>query len=163
MKLEPVFTVKDNKLFKISDDSAIDITVLKRIEVKWSTVEIEEETYNEEYLAALREELKVLDNQNAFAILVPVVDKPLETPEQVELFINAYNHTARRVKDCVSVAGYELPDELLKFGLNTDSASKSFTETIAIKHAQYVYFANSENVNKYNLAENMQNEAIVIY
>lgn len=163
MKLEPVFTVKNNKLIKIADDSLVDISSLKKIEIKWSTVEMEDEAYNEEYLASLREELKTLDNQNIFAILIPVTDKPLETPEQVELFINAYNHTARRIKDCVSVAGYELPSALLKFGLEADSAVKNFMDTIAIKHAQYVNFAKSEDVNNYNLAENMQNEAIVIY
>ena len=137
MKLDPVFTVKQNKLYKLSDDSQVDTAALKRIEIPWSTVEIEDETYNEEFLALLRDQLKALDNAGTFAVLVPVVDKPLETPEQTELFINAYNHTARRVKDCVSVAGFELPAEL--------KAPQDFMDTLAIKHAQYVYFSKAEN------------------
>ena len=81
--------------------------------------------------------LKAMEAAGDFAVLVPVVDKALETPEQEELFINAYNHTARRVKDCISVAGFELPAQL------KDKAA--FMETLAIKHAQYVYFTKAEN------------------
>ena len=140
MKLDPIFTVKQNKLFKIEGDAAIDPALLRRIEIKWSTVELSDEAYNEEYLAQLRDELKRLEAQNLFAILIPVPDKPLETPEQTELFINAFNHTARRVKDCVSVAGFELPSQLIKNGFDQGSPASDFMETLAIKHAQYVYF-----------------------
>ena len=138
MKLDPIFTVKQNKLYKISDNSQVDAASLKRIEIPWSTVEIEDEMYNEEFLASLREQLKAMDDAGTFAILVPLVDKALETPEQTELFINAFNHTARRVKDCVSVAGFELPAEL--------KAPQDFMDTLAIKHAQYVYFSKAENL-----------------
>lgn len=137
MKLEPIFTVKQNKLYKISDNSLVDTSILKRIELPWSTVEMADETYNEEFLAQLREQLKQLEAANIFAILIPIVDKPLDSPEQEELFINAFNHTARRVKDCVSVAGFELPSELKN--------PQSFIDTLSIKHAQYVYFTKNEN------------------
>ena len=145
MKLDPIFTVKQNKLYKLADNSPVDISTLQRIEIKWSQVELAEEAYNEEYLAALRDQLKALENMGQFAILVPVVDKPLETPEQTELFINAYNHTARRVKDCVSVAGLELPSELTSKGFESGSPAEDFMETLAIKHAQYVYFMEGTN------------------
>ena len=141
MKLDPIFTVKQNKLYKLEDNSQVDISTLQRIEIKWSQVELADEAYNEEYLAALRDQLKDLENMGKFAILVPVVDKPLEAPEQTELFINAYNHTARRVKDCVSVAGIELPKELTAKGFGPGTPAADFMETLAIKHAQYVYFA----------------------
>ena len=137
MKLDPIFTVKNKKLYKIADDSQVDTSTLKRIEIPWSTVEIADESYNEEYLAALREQLKAMESAGSFAVLVPLVDKPLETPEQEELFINAYNHTARRVKDCTSVAGLELPAQL--------KDKEAFMDTLAIKHAQYVYFTKAEN------------------
>ncbi|MCR4742965.1 MAG: hypothetical protein K5866_08880 [Treponema sp.] len=140
MKLDPVFYVKDNKLFKIQDNSLVDISSLKMIEIPWSTVELSEENYNEEYLAELREELKALDESNLFALLIPIVDKKLESPEDFELFTKAFNHTARRIKDCVSVAGYKLPEELVKKGFSQGSAACDFMETIAIKHAQYVNF-----------------------
>ena len=137
MKLDPIFTVKEKKLYKIADNSQVDTSSLKRIEIPWSTVEIEDEAYNEEYLAQLREELKGMEAAGEFAVLVPLVDKALENPEQEELFINAYNHTARRVKDCTSVAGFELAEKL--------KDKQAFMDTLAIKHAQYVYFTKAEN------------------
>ena len=137
MKLDPIFTVKEKKLYKIADNSQVDTSSLKRIEIPWSTVEIEDEAYNEEYLAQLREELKGMEAAGEFAVLVPLVDKALENPEQEELFINAYNHTARRVKDCASVAGFELAEKL--------KDKQAFMDTLAIKHAQYVYFTKAEN------------------
>ena len=137
MKLDPIFTVKNKKLYKIADGSEVDTATLKRIDIPWSTVELEDEAYNEEYLAGLRDQLKSLEAAGRYAVLVPVVDKALETPEQEELFINAYNHTARRVKDCVNVAGFELPAQL--------KDKRAFMETLAIKHAQYVYFTKAEN------------------
>jgi hypothetical protein len=51
MKLEPLFTVKNSKLYKIADNSEVDTSTLKRIDIPWSTVEIEDEAYNEEYRA----------------------------------------------------------------------------------------------------------------
>ena len=145
MKLDPIFTVKENKLYKISDNSAVDTERLKKIEIKWSQVELAEESYNEEYLAQLREELKAMDDTGTFALLVPIVDKPLENADQLELFINAFNHTARRVKDCVSVVGFELPDVITSKGFGAGSPAADFMETLAIKHAQYVYFTKNPN------------------
>ena len=138
MKLDPIFTVKQNKLYKIEDNTNVDISSLKRVEIKWSTVELADEAYNEEYLAQLRDQLKAMDDAGQFAVLVPVVDKPLETAEQTELFINAFNHTARRVKDCISVAGIELPKELTKQGFDAGTPAADFMDILAIKHAQYV-------------------------
>ena len=137
MKLDPIFTVKNKKLYKIADNSEVDASTLKRIDIPWSTVELEDEAYNEEYLASLREQLKAMETSESFAVLVPVVDKPLETPEDEELFINAYNHPARRVKDCTSVAGLELVPQL--------KDKQAFMNTLAIKHAQYIYFTKAEN------------------
>jgi hypothetical protein len=137
MKLDPIFTVKNKKLYKIADGTEVDTSTLKRVDIPWSTVEIEDEAYNEEYLAGLRDQLKAMEATGTFAVLVPVVDKALENPEEEELFINAYNHTARRVKDCESVAGFELPAEL--------KTPQDFMDTLAIKHAQYVYFTKAEN------------------
>lgn len=145
MKLEPLFTVKENKLYKIEDNSVVNLTSLKFIDIPWTTVELQDEAYNEEYLAQLRDELKALEAMKKFAVLSPVVDKPFETPEQIELYINAFNHTARRVKDCVSVVGFTLPQAVCAQGFEPDSPASDFMETLAIKHAQYVYFAKTNN------------------
>ena len=87
--------------------------------------------------ALLRDQLKKMEDAGIFAVLVPVADKPLDTPDQEEAFINAFNHTARRVKDCESVAGFELAPQL--------KDKQAFMDTLAKKHAQYVYFTKAEN------------------
>jgi len=148
MKLDPIFTVKENKLFFIKDNSPADPASFNKIQIKWSEVELAEESYNEEYLAALREQLKAFDESGSYAILIPIVDKSLEKAEDLELFIKAFNHTARRVKDCVSVAGFELPQELTKKGYSEGSPAADFMETLAIKHAQYVYFSKDSSAEK---------------
>ena len=48
MKLEPLFYVNKNKLYKLSDNSEVNLSSLKKIEISWAKVEIEEESYNEE-------------------------------------------------------------------------------------------------------------------
>ena len=139
MKLEPVFFVKENKLYKIDENSPFDTNQLHKIEILWSKVELEDGIYNEEFLASLREQLKSLEVQKKFAILVPVIDKPLENFEQIESFINTCNHTARRVKDCISVAGFEIPCRITNY--------HDFIEVLSKKHAQYVYFSHNNQIN----------------
>lgn len=163
MKLEPIFSVKENKLVKIADNTTVDFNSLKKVTVKWSEVEMEPEAYNEEYLANLRDTLKGYDEAGIFAVIIPEADKLLNTPEEFELFINAFNHTARRIKDCISVAGMDLPEEILKNGVEADSPAISFMETLAVKHAQYVYFAAETTVSKLKLDNKIQNLAIVTY
>ena len=155
MKLDPIFTIKNNILYKIDDNSQIATSTLKQIEIKWSTVEISDEAYNEEYLAQLREDLKSMEEAGTFAVIVPVVDKPLESPEQTEAFINTFNHTARRVKDCESVAGFVLPEEIASKGFAAGSPAQDFMETLAIKHAQYVYFVKADSASKNGLPDNI--------
>lgn len=138
MKLEPVFFVKQNKLYKIDDNSPVDTEQLQKIEILWSKIELEDEIYNEKFLASLRDELKSLEVSGKFVILVPVIDKPLENSEQIESFTNACNHTARRVKDCISVAGFEIPAEITDY--------QNFIEVLSKKHAQYVYFSHNKEI-----------------
>ena len=142
MKLDPLFTIKENKLYKLEDDSLVDMSKIKKINLPWTTVELESESYNEEFLAKLREELKAMEENGEFAIIVPVVDKKIEEDEDSEnseeAFVNACNHCARRIKDCVSVVGFEIPNEV------TDI--EGFRDTLWKKHAQYIYFTKKENI-----------------
>ncbi len=159
MKLTPLFTAKDKNLYKIEDNTCISLEGLKNIEIEnisvlpgcsyfslsipWSKIELEPESYNEELLAELRTFLKKADETNAFAILIPVIDKKLDSEEDKENFINSYNHTARRLKDCVSIIGFELPLQILE-----NNTAAQFMDTLAIKHAQYLYFVKKCNSEK---------------
>ena len=155
MKLDPIFTIKNNTLYKIDDNSQVAPSTLKQIQIKWSTVELAEESYNEDFLAKLRDELKSMEEAGTFTVLVPVADKPLESPEQTEAFINTFNHTARRVKDCESVTGFVLPEEIASKGFAAGSPAQDFMETLAIKHAQYVYFVNTQTAAKIPIPDNI--------
>lgn len=151
MKLDPLFYVKNNKLVFIEDNEPFDSANLERIEISWNTVELENEVYNEEYLANLREHIKKFETTSKFAVLVPIADKSLKTSEQIELFTNTFNHTARRLKDCINIVGFELIPELLESGIDAGSTARNFIATIAVKHAQYIYFIKQENIQKFNL------------
>ena len=163
MKLEALFTVKNNKLYSIADNKEADPEKFKKITVSWKEVEIDDEVYNEEFLAKLRDQLKVLEEKNEFAFLIPAVDKKFENAEEKEAFINAMNHTARRVKDCISLAGFQLPAELIKGGLGAGSDTAAFIEILAKKHSHYVYFASQSDVTAFNLTEEVSKSDIVLY
>ena len=100
-----------------------------------------EENANEEFLAEFRDWLKKLEDKNSFAIIIPFAENASATQEQKEIFTASFKHCARRIKDCVSVAGYKLPEELIKKGFSEASPASNFMDTISIKHAQYVNFA----------------------
>ena len=160
MKLSPLFNVKNNQLYKIADNSVVELKDVPCIsakaltyntnpyffiEIPWSLVEIESELYNEDFLAGLRDFLKKFEEKDQYAIIRPVADKPLSSENEVEAFIAAFNHTARRIKDCTSLIGMELAKELSAKGFGEGSPAASFMETLAIKHDHYVYFAKKEN------------------
>ena len=155
MKLDPIFTIKNHTLYKISDKTPFATADIKKIEIAWSTVELAEESYNEDFLAKLRDQLKSMETAGNFALLVPLVDKPLENEEQLEAFINTFNHTARRVKDCENLAGFVLPDVITSKGFDAASPAASFMETLAIKHAQYVYFVNTGALSQDKIPDNI--------
>lgn len=132
MKFEKLFESKNHKLYKIGGEE-VAVTSKMIFPVKWSDVEGAEEEYNEDFLAHLRDELKALEEKGEFVFLEPVYDKTA-TPGQ---FNNAMKHTARRVKDCKSVIGMALVDEVA----NDIDVLNDFLEKISEKHPQYVYFA----------------------
>ena len=103
------------------------------VEVPWSLVGTEEGGYNEEFLAGLRDWLKVLEEKHLFAFIVPVAGKVLSTEESA-VFTASMKHCARRIKDCVSVVGFEVPLEADAF---------SFEAELREKHGQYIFFSAS--------------------
>lgn len=135
MKFEKFFESKNHKLFKI-DGTATPVSAVKAWPVKWSDVEGAEEEYNENYLAKLRDQLKALEEKGEFAFIEPVYDKDA-LPGQ---FNNAMKHTSRRIKDCASVIGFALPDQVA----GDSDVTADFLEKLSEKHPHYVYFAKKD-------------------
>lgn len=130
MKIEPIFELKENKIVRKSDNTFFDLNDFQQIQVLWSQIELEPECYNEMFLAQLRENLKSLEPNN-FAFIEPKIDKKIENFEQIELFINACNHTARRIKDCISVVGFVIPKDF--------EQKQEFMEVLSKKHSHYIF------------------------
>ena len=129
MKLKKLFEAKDQKLFKVDGGDEVEIRPEMAKTVKWSDVEQEAESYNEEYLAHLRDELKSLEEKNQFVFIVPVFDKDAPSSQ----FTAAMKHTARRIKDCVSVIGFAIPEEVIQ-------DADTYIEELSAKHSQYCFF-----------------------
>lgn len=133
MKLERLFEVKGGKLFKISGEE-FPLSSKNIKSVKWSEVEDSPEEYNEEFLAKLRDELKSLESKNEFVFIEPVFDKAEANDANIEQFTAAMKHTARRIKDCVSVIGFAIPSEI-------ESKRDFYIAELSQKHQQYCFFS----------------------
>lgn len=175
MKLEPLFFIKQNNLYKIQTQEKVELSNFQtvsyqeftqnplsnefvKIDINWSAIELEDEVYNEELLAQLRDNLKKLDEKNHFAIINPIADKQISSYDDADLFINACNHMARRIKDCESVIGLELPDQIF-----AQDATADFMDTLSKKHANYVFFANNSNESKVKQLVDTEEYAIMTY
>lgn len=133
MKLEKLFKSENNRLFKM-DGTEVAVTASMLKNVSWNDVEGAEEVYNEQYLSQLRDELKAVEEKGEFVVVNPVYDKKGAIPGQ---FINAMKHTARRIKDCKSVIGFAIPDEIA----GDSDVVDFYIEKMSEKHEQYVYFS----------------------
>jgi hypothetical protein len=175
MKLEPLFFIKQNNLYKIQTQEKVELSNFQtvsyqeftqnplsnefvKIDINWSAIELDDEVYNEELLAQLRDNLKKLDENNHFAIINPIADKQISSYDDADLFINACNHMARRIKDCESVIGLELPDQIF-----AQEAAADFMDTLSKKHANYVFFANNSNESTVKQLVDSQEYAIMTY
>ena len=133
MKLERLFEVKDRKLYTMTgEEVALDG---KAFPVKWSDVEANEGEYNEDFLAKLRDELKSLEEKGEFVFIEPVFDKNGD----YEQFTASMKHCARRIKDCVSVIGFSIPEEIFDH-------KDFYIEELSAKHAHYSYFCKKNAV-----------------
>lgn len=159
MKLDAKVFLKDNQLFNVCDSSALDENKVVEFEVEQSVVELGDEVYNEEMLAELREELKKLEATGQYAWIKIISDKALDSADELDTFINTYNHTARRIKDCENVIGFMLSENLLSKGMD---AVTDFCEVIAKKHAQYIHMAEKTVSDRLNLTDALIASAILV-
>ena len=155
MKLEPLFTSKENSLFAI-DGNVVSMqgsTVIQAkglcasspvpecnkrpllVQIFWEDIGMDESSYNEEFLACLRDFLKVLDEQNIFAVIVPCTKKTSLSQAEKDNFTASCKHCARRIKDCRSVIGFAIPEQV---------DTTCFMDELSQKHAHYIYFSKSD-------------------
>jgi len=131
MKLERLFEVKDGKLYTMAGEPVS--LEGKAFPVKWSDVEKEAEQYNEEFLAKLRDDLKQIELTKRFVFIEPVFDKD----GGFEQFTASMKHCARRIKDCVSVIGFAIPEAVF-------DERAFYIEELSAKHAQYCFFCRKD-------------------
>lgn len=159
MKLEPLFTSKENQLYDLSGklvptDGCV---VLKAeslnesysvpsgngrpylIQISWKQIGLDETSYNEELLASLRDFLKVLESKNLFTLMEAASGEKELSAQQKSDFTASCKHCARRIKDCRSVIGFALPQEV---------DPDEFAEELSQKHAHYIYFTKNPSLLK---------------
>lgn len=185
MKFDPLFKSENNKLVKIDSgetystgklhlvygeniSSACMPDSVKKVVgvlVNWSAVELEPGSYNEEFLAVLRDYLKSLESSGFFAFIIPGTVRPLPDSDAVQSYIDAMVHCARRIKDCTSVIGFAIPSELLKldsdFGVN--SYTQWFINEMNVKHGHYLYFADKAVIAEKKLEDGLKSSVLVGY
>lgn len=156
MKLtEKDYYIQDEKLFKnnadcfsktqnisISDENSlkndlfnsVESDILGILSIETNSVCVDGESFNESFLAQLREVLKSLENENKTVVFTLIGDFSKNTESEV------FYHVARRIKDCAAVAG-------IVFEESTEKAkAKEIITALRKKHPEYVYFTQTENL-----------------
>ena len=150
-----------NSEYKVEDYCVIGV----KVHVK--SVEISDGNYNEEILAKLRDCLKNIENGKSFVFIIPVVEKAFETSEDADSVISAMKHTARRIKDCEAVVGFEIPAEFLEKDksnkLDENSWTMWFVSEMSAKHQHYLYFVEKTWANANAMTAEVSNSGFVLY
>lgn len=154
MKLEKQFESKENNLYfldgtqvNVRECSAISAAEFNNgkipsqnffaLVLNWTQIGCSEETYNEEFLALLRDNLKLLEEKKYFVFIIPEADSAISTEQEKEDFIASCKHCARRIKDCISVAGFAVPQEV---------SAQNFMEELSAKHKHYTFFSKNSDL-----------------
>ena len=152
MKIEAQFISRQNVLFSLDEKecSLKDCSIIKAspgnlpsalektfsiLQIDWSDIGKDEGSYNEAFLADLREFLKSQEEQKRYAIIEPITKDAIKqgSNESISLIASA-KHCARRIKDCTSVIGFVVPAQC---------AAQDFIDELKQKHGHYIFFSNS--------------------
>ncbi len=163
MKLEKQFKSENNKLyfldgkefdaknnFELDSSECLKDDFLKNsnlsespkilcIKIAWSQIGLDEENYDESFLAKLRDFLKSLEDKKIYAFILPFADKIPNSQSEKENFIASFKHCARRIKDCKSVVGFAIPDCVNQ---------NTFIEELLKKHEHYIFFSKNSDLLK---------------
>ncbi len=184
MKFDPLVKSQNHDLFLLKDNSHLEILKSNTIcdfenknvnelpqvsivKISQKDIELSLGEYNEDFLAKLRDFLKILEENNKFAFIKAESNQEINDADSAENFISALVHTARRIKDATSVIGFEIPEAILKndknANLDENSYSFWFISEMNKKHSHYVYFADGDILKELNLFEKAQNTDWIIY
>lgn len=168
MKIDPVVKIENNNLvdlegnniafelveiFDINSAIPTENKFIYRLNINQGQVETEPESYNEEFLAKLREYLKEMEENNQIAILnfIPGIkegdaEKIAEGKsfeDKVLAYIDSIKHATRRVKDCISLIGLEINQKFIE----SDASNKIevLIDELIKKHSHYIYFIKSSD------------------
>ncbi len=148
MKFEAKFVLNDGAIFDLDGkkfelssqkydgekfgeiENISDFSVINIIEVSVSSVGLDEDSYNESFLASLRDSLKILEEKSVYVLIKPVSSKETLSEAEKEAFTASFKHCMRRIKDCESVIGMIVPSCVDR---------DFFTGEIKPKHAHYIF------------------------
>ena len=156
MKLEARFKTSDNKLYTLDGaECAIYPETFESekilggqsslpegkgpfaLSINWTTVGLDDQSYNEEFLASFRDFLKQLEEDDRYVLIVPVADKNPSSTEEKSALTASMKHCARRLKDCASIVGFAVPEE---------SDPEEFISELRQKHQHYAFFSRDTNL-----------------
>ena len=110
---------------------------IQKVEVALRDIRLADGSANEEFLAALRERLKKMEEAGGKAMLVPVFgEQECKDADAALEATAAYKHCARRVKDCQSVLGFEIPALFGTMERGSELA-ENFKAELLEKHPHY--------------------------
>ncbi len=151
MKLEPLFRSADNRLYFLDgrempvdagkksfpENVSCEKDSLVFVDMPWETVGKDEESYNEEFLARMRDFLKKMEDIPSYAVIFPTAESIPQSAAEKEAFVASMKHSARRIKDAKSVVGYAIPGYI---------DAETFVSEFSGKHSHYIYFSHEDSV-----------------
>ena len=85
MKLEAKFKSEKNVLYFLDGTKAeLNGSSISAREVRWTQVGLDEDSYNEEFLADLRDQFKSMEENDTYGFVVPVCDAECGSAEEKE-------------------------------------------------------------------------------
>jgi hypothetical protein len=137
-------TISEASLKKLEEEKVN----LLHWKILWSDVEkTDEEEYDENYLAQLRDELKKLEEKNIWVIINWDFTRPEWGGDELINGIEAAKHTARRLKDCKKIIGFEICGE------SSVQLQAALADALTPKHKHYLYFAQKPESSQFLPAE----------
>lgn len=142
MKIEAKFYSEKNELYFLDGSKAeVGSDKIKSYAVKWTEVGLDEDSYDEAFLANLRDQFKEMEEQGTYGYVVPECDSSCDDESKKEAFVASMKHCARRIKDCENIIGFAVPSEV---------DPEFFMEELSAKHKHYIYFTKDSGLSESN-------------